>query len=89
MATQVQKEVVAEFNVPEKALHAYRCAANKHCISLYVKYNRAREGELKVGDKAPNVSLISLEEYGTASLQSLLEIQQTDRPLVIVAGNIS
>ena len=91
VATHVQLEVLREFNVSAKALHAYRCAANKHDISLYVKYNRAREGKLKVGTKAPNVELISLENDDTTTLHSLLEMQQadTDRPLVIIAGSIS
>ena len=89
VAEQIQLEVLREFNVSPKALHAYRCAANDHGISLYVKYNRARKGDLKVGSKAPDVSLIHLEKDGTTRAQSLLETQQTDRPLVIVAGSIS
>ena len=89
VATQVQLEVLREFNVAESSLQAYRCAANKHGISLYVKYNRAREGSLKVGAAAPDVSLISLMDDGTTRLQSLLDTQQADRPLVIVAGSLS
>ncbi len=89
VATEVQLEVLREFNVSSKALHLYRCAANKHGISLYVKYNRAREGSLKVGDPAPNVNLISVKDDGTTHLQSFLEMQQANRPLIIVAGSIS
>mmetsp|Transcript_7207 Transcript_7207/g.10496 ORF Transcript_7207/g.10496 Transcript_7207/m.10496 type:complete len:122 (+) Transcript_7207:1280-1645(+) len=89
VATQVQLEVLREFNVAESSLHAYRCAANKHGLSLYVKYNRAREGSLKVGAPSPDVSLISLEDDGTTRLQSLIDVQKADRPLVIVAGSIS
>ena len=90
VATQVQLEVLKEFNVAESALHAvYRCAANKHGLSLYVKYNRAREGSLKVGAPAPDVSLVSLKNDGTTCVQSLLDIQEVDRPLIIVAGSIS
>ncbi len=88
VATAVQLELLREFNVPEKALHAYRCAAKKHGISLYVKYNRAREGYLQVGSKAPNISLISLENNGFTRSQSLFDTQPTDRPLVIIAGSL-
>jgi hypothetical protein len=89
VASQVQLEVLREFNVAESSLQAYRCAANKHGISLYVKYNRAREGSLKVGAPAPDVSLISLMDDGTTHLQFLLDMQQADRPLVVVAGSLS
>ena len=89
VATQVQLEVLKEFNIAESALHAYRCAANKHGLSLYVKYNRAREGSLKVGAPAPDVSLVSLKDDDSTCVQSLLDVQHVDRPLIIVAGSIS
>ncbi len=89
IASEVQREVLREYNVPEEALHAYRCAANKHGISLYVKYNRAREGELKVGAKAPDVQLVSIEKDGSTCKKSLLSLQKDDRPLVIIAGSLS
>ena len=62
VASEVQKEVLVEFDIEptEDALFAYRNAANSHDISLYVKYNRAREGDLKVGMYAPDVSLIDI-----------------------------
>ena len=41
VAEQIQLEVLREFNVSPKALHAYRCAANDHGISLYVKHLKA------------------------------------------------
>ena len=89
VASEVQKEVLREFDVPEGALHAYRCAANKFPdIALYVKYNRARQGDLQVGSKAPDVSLISLEDDGSTRIQSLLELGK-DRPLVLIAGSLS
>merc|ERR1712176_234736 len=89
VAAEVQKEVLVEYDIEptEKALFAYRNAANKHGISLYVKYNRAREGDLKVGMNAPNVSLIGIN--GRAEQTSLLANQKADRPLVIIAGSIS
>ena len=85
VAEQIQLEVLREFNVSPKALHAYRCAANDHGISLYVKYNRARKGDLEVGSKAPDVSLIYLGEDSNTRAQSLLDTQ-AGRPLVSQAG---
>ena len=89
VASDIQKEVLKEFNVSESALHAYRCAANEHKISLYVKHNRARQGDLSVGMPAPDISMVSLEKDGSTRTQSLLELQQADLPLVIIAGSIS
>mmetsp|Transcript_47123 Transcript_47123/g.52685 ORF Transcript_47123/g.52685 Transcript_47123/m.52685 type:complete len:122 (-) Transcript_47123:505-870(-) len=90
VATMVQKEVLTEFNIEptEKALLAYRNAANNHGISLYVKYNRARKGDLRVGMAAPDVSLVSIDS-GLAERTTLLSYQRSDRPLIIVAGSIS
>ena len=89
VAEQIQLEVLREFNVSPKALNAYRCAANDHDISLYVKYNRARKGDLEVGSKAPDVDLIQLENDGNTRAHSIVEMQRAGRPLVIVAGSIS
>ena len=88
VASEIQKEVLTEFNVPETALHAYRCAANKHGVSLYVKYNRAREGDLRVGSQAPDVPLVLINSDGSTSSQTILGVQQKDRPLVLVAGSL-
>jgi len=89
VAAAVQLEVLHEFNVHESALRAYRCAAKRHGISLYVKHNRARVGDLQVGSNAPNISLISVEPDGSTRFESLLGSQPTDRPLVIIAGSLS
>lgn len=89
VASEVQKEILREFNVSENALHAYRCAANKHGVSLYVKYNRARKGDLEIGSQAPNVPVVSVESDGSTSSVSLVELQMKNRPLVVIAGSIS
>ena len=88
VASQVQHEVLREYNVSENALHAYRCAANKYGVSLYVKYNRAREGDLGVGSQAPDVPIVSLDNAGKTCSQSLLQLQTENQPLVIVAGSL-
>ena len=89
VAAEVQKEVLIEFDIKptEEALLAYRNAANNHGISLYVKYNRCREGDLKVGMDAPDISLISID--GTIERTPLLAHHRLDRPLIVVAGSIS
>ncbi len=88
VAEAVQLEVLREFSVPEMALDAYRCAAIKHGISLCVKHNRAREGNLQVGSIAPDISLISVEHDGLTRTQSLLDLQPNGRPLIIIAGSL-
>lgn len=88
VAEAVQLEVIREFGLSEKALYAYRCAAIKHGVSLYVKFNRAREGDLQVGSIAPNISLISVEHDGTTRSQSFLDTQPSGRPLIIIAGSL-
>lgn len=89
VAREIQKGILIEFNIEptERALLAYRCAANKHGISLYVIYNRAREGELKVGSDAVDVSLVTVDDKFTRT--SLLAHQKLDRPLIVVAGSFS
>ena len=97
VASELQKQVMMEFNVTpsERALRAYRCAANRHEISLYVKYNRARQGDLAVGSEAPNVPLVSIDgqedHTGQAKVETtlLLANQKADRPLIVIAGSIS
>lgn len=89
VASELQRKVLREFGVSERALHAYRCAANKHGISLYVKNNRARKGALVVGSDVPDVSVVSVGADGVEDTKSILQFQKPDRPLVIVAGSLS
>ena len=88
VASEVQRKVLREFGVSDRALHAYRCAANKHGISLYVKNNRARKGNLVVGSDVPDVSVVSVGIDGEDT-KSILQFQKPGRPLVIVAGSLS
>lgn len=85
--------MLKEFNITptDELLNAYRIAANKHGISLYVEYNRAREGDLQVGMKAPDVPLVRVDGNPSEQTQttSLLSLHDSDRPLVIVAGSLS
>lgn len=61
-------------------------------IPLYVKYNRARRGNLKPGDLAPDVPLVAytITTGGKAQLApTTLWAQNTksDRPMVVMAGS--
>lgn len=41
------------------------------------------------GSKAVDVPLVSIENDGSTRSQSLLELQQVGRPLVVIAGSLS
>lgn len=65
---QLQRQVIREFNLDEEmddALLCLRCATQIYSdlkdIPLYVKYNRARDGDLQIGDSVPNVPVINLD----------------------------
>jgi len=89
---EVQKQVIEEFgylNSLENALYCLRSAAVLYPddpefkeIPLYVKYNRARDGSLKEGDRAPNTSPVALD--GTSC-----ELLDKSKPTVLIAGSIS
>jgi len=54
--------------------------------AFYLKYNRARQGALCVGDKVPDVPLLELSGKPT-SLLSYHSARGVDRPLVVIAGS--
>ena len=58
---------------------------NPH-IARYVRYNRCRAGELRVGERAPDIALLDLAG-GNARLLPAAAV--TSQPLVIVAGSYS
>lgn len=102
VATEVQRQVLCEFGVSKQNLHAglmaLRSAALRHPeIALYVKYNRARQGELRVGCPAPDVKVVPVRESDGSDLMSsakiesssLLQYERQGRPLVVVAGSYS
>jgi len=74
----------------KNALFQLRPATNTfpelRSIPLYVRFNRARDGDLKSGDEAPDVALVTLDNKET----SLLSLNQSlDVPLVVCAGSIT
>ena len=52
---------------------------------MYIRENRARAGELSVGDDAPNVQVVALD----GSSKHVLDHSNKDRPLVVIAGSYS
>lgn len=61
-------------------------------IPLYVKYNRARRGELKAGDRAPDVPLVRFEltkdkEVNLLPTSLLAQSTAEDRPMMVCAGS--
>jgi len=65
---ELQRQIIREFNLDEEmdeALSCLRCATQIYPdlkqIPLYTRYNRARDGDLQVGDIAPNVPVIQLD----------------------------
>ena len=88
---QLQRQVIQEFQLEEEmdeALLCLRCATQIYPdlkeIPLYVRYNRARQGDLQVGDTAPNVPVVKLN-----GKESDLMEQFTSSPTVLISGSYS
>lgn len=93
---QLQADLIRSFGYGTKSddelqwcLHQLRTATTVYPdlaeIPLYVRYNRAKRGNLRQGDLAPD---IRLHEYqGNCRETSLLEMKQIGRPLVVCAAS--
>ena len=94
VVSKLQYQVVAEFfdqcSEEEQAwlsVHELRLAAQRHPeICFWVEFNRARRGDLRVGDVAPDVSLV---DALSGSETSLLRQTKQGKPCVVVAGSLS
>ena len=94
VATAVQRRVARE-SLPAGAsegdvdarVTAMRYAAQRHpeCCH-WVRFNRARVGDLREGDAAPDVRLWRLDD-GAAT--SLLADRDEAKPLIVVSGSLS
>ena len=93
VATAVQRRVARE-SLPAGAsegdvdarVAAMRYAAQRHPeICHWVRFNRARVGDLRAGDVAPDVKLWHLGGAAT----SLLADRDLSKPLVVVSGSLS
>ena len=93
VATAVQRRVAREALPPgasegdvDARVTAMRYAAQRHPgICHWVRFNRARVGDLREGDAAPDVSLSRLDGAAT----SLLADRDLSKPLVVVSGSLS
>ena len=93
VATAVQRRVARE-SLPAGAsegdvdarVTAMRYAAQRHPeICHWVRFNRARVGDLRAGDVAPDVKLWHLGGAAT----SLLADRDLSKPLIVVSGSLS
>jgi hypothetical protein len=94
---QLQERLVREFGYESpgdirKALNALRGARGDYPDDLeivqlanYMKFNRARRGDLECEMDAPNVPLVAMN----SNLVHLHDFVQPGRPLVVVAGSYS
>ena len=93
VATAVQRRVARE-SLPAGAsegdvdarVAAMRYAAQRHPeICHWVRFNRARVGDLREGDAAPDCKLWHLDGAAT----SLLADRDPSKPLIVVSGSLS
>ena len=93
VATAVQRRIARE-SLPAGAsegdvdarVAAMRYAAQRHPeICHWVRFNRARVGDLREGDAAPDISLSRLDGAAT----SLLADRDEAKPLIVVSGSLS
>ena len=88
---QLQREVIREFHLDEEmdeALLCLRCATQIYPdlkeIPLYVRYNRARDGDLQLNDVAPNVPVVQLDGKEGQLFDGL-----ESSPTVLISGSYS
>jgi hypothetical protein len=88
VAEEIQAETLQEFGIEPTpfALHQLRLAAARIGTSFYIKFNRARQGNLSPGSPAPDVPLVS---FTTEAPATLLSYAKPGRPLVVLAGSFS
>ena len=93
VATAVQRRVARESLLAgasegdvDARVTAMRYAAQRHpeCCH-WVRFNRARVGDLREGDAAPDVPLWHLDGAAT----SLLAGRDLSKPLIVVSGSLS
>ncbi len=67
LTDEIQRQIIREFHLEDEmddALLCLRCATQIYPelkeIPLYVRYNRARDGDLQVGDIAPDLPVVQL-----------------------------
>lgn len=97
---KLQKRIIVECQASGKdgrvsaiCVNDLRQAAQRYPdIAFWVKYNRAREGTLRVGDAAPDVPLRLAESCQETTLLAAMKKGMDDsypKPCVVVAGSLS
>lgn len=88
----LQSQVVQEFGFPKSTVHLLRTAHPQHPsetffheVPIQVKYNRARNGSLKVGAQVSMIPVVRLDGQQI----SLWELGGDERPLVLIGGSHS
>ena len=99
VAGDVQKQVLIEFKMEPSEENLLTLTTKAHenpDISLYVKYNRARKGDLIVGSDAPNVSLVGMKCDNSTNTPTTLPYKNllsyatsAGKPLVLICGSWS
>lgn len=92
VVNELQEQVVREFHLDDEmdnALLCLRCATQIYPelkdIPLYTKFNRARDGDLQVGDSAPNVPVVQLDGQESQLFDGL----PPTAPTVLISGSYS
>ncbi|CAM4837810.1 unnamed protein product [Rotaria magnacalcarata] len=93
LQTELIKKAIGEDATQDEiqyGLHIFRSAHQLygrdpefHNLSLYVRHNRAKQGNLKLGDQAVDVRLLNTN----GEFVSLLSHCHPNRPLLILAGS--
>jgi len=88
----IQKLVLEEFGFEHDLLDYYRCTRARFPNDpeirdsvLYIKHDKSRRGDLRVGHNTPNPTLITLNNEE----RCLLDFKIDKRPLVLIAGSYS
>jgi hypothetical protein len=95
---ELQRQVVREFGIKDidRGVHAIQSAYSRYGaededffnIPLYVRYNRARQGDLKEGGPAHNTpKLFHMDDPTKTS--NLFDFAKPGAPLVVLAGSYS
>jgi hypothetical protein len=88
---ELQRQIIREFNLDDEmddALLCLRCATQMYpdlkTIPLYIKYNRARDGDLQIGDTIPDVPVIQLDGKESQLFDGL-----KSSPTILISGSYS
>mmetsp|Transcript_22121 Transcript_22121/g.68094 ORF Transcript_22121/g.68094 Transcript_22121/m.68094 type:complete len:121 (+) Transcript_22121:514-876(+) len=89
VAVRVQEQVAEEFGLSKsEGVQLMRSKAPEHPeLCHYVRYNRARRGDLRPGDAAPNVPVFHVRTGTTRGLFD--DVAPAARRTLVLAGSYS